>query len=83
MFRRLMQLYMNADLATPSGRAVIEERYWSLRRQVPIVYLLGFVNLAAMEVAATGSLSIGLNHGGIQVESRKPSSCHCAQLARG
>jgi diguanylate cyclase (GGDEF)-like protein len=61
MFRRLMQLYMNADLATASGRAVIEERYWSLRQQVPIVYLLGFVNLAAMELATTGSLSIGLN----------------------
>jgi diguanylate cyclase (GGDEF)-like protein len=49
------------DLATGGGRALVEERYWSLRRQVPIVYLLGLVNLSAMEIAATGKLAFGLN----------------------
>jgi diguanylate cyclase (GGDEF)-like protein len=55
------------DVCRPTGlgpgvdRALIEERYWSLRRQVPVVYLLGFVNLSAMEVAATGRLWPGLN----------------------
>ncbi len=53
--------YFGADLSTPSGRAVIEERYWSLRRQVPIVYLLGLVNLSAMEFATTGRLVPGPN----------------------
>lgn len=52
---------LGADLSSPSGRAIVEERYWSLRRQVPIVYLLGFVNLSAMELATTGVLRVGLN----------------------
>jgi diguanylate cyclase (GGDEF)-like protein len=52
---------VDADLSTPSARAVVEERYWSLRRQVPIVYLLGFVNLSAMELASNGALAPGFN----------------------
>jgi diguanylate cyclase (GGDEF)-like protein len=61
MPKRFIQHYLGVDLSTPSGRAIIEERYWSLRRQVPIVYLLGLVNLSAMEVAAGRSLTIGVN----------------------
>lgn len=61
MLRRLMQNYAAADISTPAGRAIVEERYWSLRRQVPIVYLLGLVNLSAMELATTGRLVLGLN----------------------
>jgi diguanylate cyclase (GGDEF)-like protein len=57
----LVQKYVSADLATASGRAIIEERYWSLRKQVPIVYLLGLINLSAMEIATTGRLSVGFN----------------------
>src|SRR4051812_38537069 len=52
---------LRADLSTRSGRAIIEEHYWSLRRQTPIVYLLGLVNLSAMELSATGRLTVGLN----------------------
>src|SRR3954464_5548986 len=58
---RLLNRYVGADVSTAAGRSIIEERYWSLRRQVPIVYLLGFVNLSAMELATTGRLSCGLN----------------------
>lgn len=61
MFRRLKGDLFGADIATRSGRALIEEQYWSLRRQTPVVYLLGLVNLSAMEIAATGSLRPGLN----------------------
>jgi diguanylate cyclase (GGDEF)-like protein len=61
MLRRLMNRYVEADLSSASGRAVVEERYWSLRKQVPIVYLLGLVNLSTMELATTGTVSIGLN----------------------
>jgi diguanylate cyclase (GGDEF)-like protein len=61
MIYRWTQKYMEADLSTPSGCAIIEERYWSLRRQVPIVYLLGLVNLSALELATTGRLSFGIN----------------------
>lgn len=58
---RFMQSYLGVDLTTSSGRALVEERYRSLRRQVPIIYLLGLVNLSAMEVAAGRPLTIGLN----------------------
>ena len=58
---QLMRKYFGADLSTRSGRAIVEEHYWSLRRQTPIVYLLALVNLSAMEIAAGGTLSAGLN----------------------
>jgi diguanylate cyclase (GGDEF)-like protein len=63
MLDRLMRRYgdVDVDLTTASGRALIKERYWSLRRQVPIVYLLGFVNLSGMELATTGRLYVGVN----------------------
>jgi diguanylate cyclase (GGDEF)-like protein len=61
MLARVMNRYMGVDLSTGAGRALVEERYWSLRRQVPIVFLLGFFNISAMELAATGRLSPGLN----------------------
>lgn len=57
----LMNRYVQADLLTASGRAVVEERYWSLRRQVPLVYLLGLINLSALEIATSGRLTPGLN----------------------
>ena len=53
--------FVDPDLASASGRAIVEERYASLRRQVPIVYLLGFVNLAGMEMATSGKLAPGAN----------------------
>jgi len=61
LLNRLMQRQFAADLSTRSRRALIEEHYWSLRRQTPIVYLLGVVNISAMEIAATGTLSVGIN----------------------
>src|SRR3954454_23502141 len=61
MPKRLLGKHFGTDLSTRTGRALIEEHYWSLRRQTPIVYLLGVVNLSAMEIAATGSLTVGLN----------------------
>jgi diguanylate cyclase (GGDEF)-like protein len=61
MLRRFRQKLAQADLTTSYGRALVEERYWSLRRQVPIVFLLGFVNVSAMELVATGRLSVGIN----------------------
>src|SRR3954452_8527007 len=61
MPKRLLGKHFGTDLSTRTGRALIEEHYWSLRRQTPIVYLLGVVNLSAMEIAATGTLSVGAN----------------------
>ncbi len=61
MLARAFQRYLGVDLSTVAGRALIEERYWSLRQQVPIIYVLGLVNLSAMELAADRSLSLGFN----------------------
>jgi diguanylate cyclase (GGDEF)-like protein len=61
MFRKLVSRLVGTAPATPFGKALIEERYWSLRKQVPVVYLLGFVNVSGLELSASGSLSIGLN----------------------
>ncbi len=61
MLSGLISRRFGTDLATRSGRALVEEHYWSLRRQTPVVYLLGLVNLSAMEIAATGTLRIGVN----------------------
>jgi diguanylate cyclase (GGDEF)-like protein len=61
MLKRELNRYFHADLGTAYGRALVEEQYWSLRRQTPIVYLLGLVNLSALEIAATGSLTAGVN----------------------
>lgn len=56
-----MQSPFEARERPVSSRALVEERYWSLRRQLPVIYLLGLVNLSAMELAATGHLTLGLN----------------------
>ena len=61
IFSRFMKACVGADLSTRSGGALVEERYWSLRQQVPIVYLLGLVNVAAMEIAVAGSVRLGAN----------------------
>jgi predicted signal transduction protein with EAL and GGDEF domain len=61
MLKPELSQYFHADLGTAYGRALVEEQYWSLRRQTPIVYLLGLVNVSALEIAATGTLTVGLN----------------------
>jgi diguanylate cyclase (GGDEF)-like protein len=58
---KMLDRYVGADLSSSSGQAIVEERYWSLRRQVPIVYLLGLVNLSAMELGSVGRITIGFN----------------------
>ena len=49
------------EIQTPIGRAIVEERYAALRRQVPVIYLLAVANLCGLELATTGSLRIGFN----------------------
>lgn len=61
MLRRISDRFTQAAFVRASDRAIVEERYWSVRRQVPIIYLLGLVNLSAMEIATSGRLSIGVN----------------------
>lgn len=62
MFRVSPGLLFGVDeIDTPTGRAIVEERYATLRRQIPVIYLLALVNLAGLEIASGESLSIGLN----------------------
>lgn len=49
------------EVRTPGGRALVEERYRSLRRQVPIIYLIAVVNLFGLHVATGGEFAIGIN----------------------
>ena len=59
MLHRLMLRLIGADLV--ASAAVVEERYSSLRKQVPIIYLLGFVNLSGLELATKGRITLGAN----------------------
>jgi len=61
MLSRLFDVCGPAEFGPGVDQALIEERYRSLRRQVPIIYLMGFVNLSAMELAVRHRLSPGLN----------------------
>lgn len=61
MLDRMMRMIVDADPASASDQAIIEERFSSLRSQVPIIYLLGFVNLSGLELATGGKLSVGFN----------------------
>ena len=59
--RPLCSAFDVGEIETPSGRAIVEERYSALRRQIPIIYLLAVVNLCGLELATAGKLSPGLN----------------------
>lgn len=50
-----------ADIDTPQGRALVEERYTAIRRQVPVIYLLAVANVCGLKLATTGKLLIGFN----------------------
>jgi diguanylate cyclase (GGDEF)-like protein len=44
------------EAETPAGRALLEERYAALRRQIPLLYLIGLANLAGLCFATGGTL---------------------------
>src|SRR5687767_743266 len=58
---RLVRAFPADEILTPGGRAIVEERYVTLRRQVPIIYLLAVVNFSGLELAISGRLTPGLN----------------------
>jgi diguanylate cyclase (GGDEF)-like protein len=49
------------EIETPVGRALVEERYLALRRQVPIIYVLATTNLLALQVTTQGRMALGPN----------------------
>lgn len=49
------------EIGTAAGRAIVEERYSALRRQVPVIYLLAVTNICGLELATGRPLQVGLN----------------------
>ncbi len=65
MKKKLAQLFPALGGVTHNNRAaedaVLEERYLSLKRQVPIIYAVAVANLCGLWLATEGDLDIGLN----------------------
>ena len=65
MNEKLAQLFPALGVLIHNNRAsedaVIEERYLSLKRQVPIIYAVAVANLCGLWLATEGDLDIGLN----------------------
>ena len=60
--KRLLRTLTSAgEIGTIQGRALVEERYSSLKRQIPIVYLLAAVNLFGLQLALRGQVTLGFN----------------------
>ncbi|HUG46751.1 MAG TPA: EAL domain-containing protein, partial [Sphingomicrobium sp.] len=58
----LVRRFLDAgEIETAAGRALVEERYTALRRQIPIIYVLIAVNLFGLQVASGGVLEFGVN----------------------
>ena len=49
------------EIESAHGRALVEERYMALRRQVPIIYLLATVNLCGLQLTTGEALNFGWN----------------------
>lgn len=55
------RLFTAGEVESRTGRALVEERYSTLRRQIPIIYMLAAVNLFGLQLASSGTVEIGLN----------------------
>jgi diguanylate cyclase (GGDEF)-like protein len=53
--RRLVDV---GEARTPAGRALIEERYNALLRQIPLLYIVALVNFLGLHVATGGELGL-------------------------
>lgn len=54
----LGKLLTVGDPGTPAGRALLDERYRALRRQMPLLYLVALVNLIGLHLATGGKSGI-------------------------
>ena len=55
------RLLEQGEVVSRMGRATIEERYSTLRKQIPIIYLLALVNVFGLQIQTTGGVEFGLN----------------------
>jgi diguanylate cyclase (GGDEF)-like protein len=51
----------HGEVVSRTGRATVEERYSTLRKQIPIIYLLALVNVLGLQIQTTGGVEFGLN----------------------
>lgn len=49
------------EVVSRIGRATVEERYSTLRKQIPIIYLLASVNVVGLQIQIKGEVEVGLN----------------------
>jgi diguanylate cyclase (GGDEF)-like protein len=62
MLGNFVRSYLDAgEIDTASGRAIVEERYFALRQQIPIIYVLAVVNLCGLQLATGNKLEFGVN----------------------
>lgn len=55
------KLSKQGEVVSRIGRATIEERYSTLRKQIPIIYLLALVNVFGLQIQTTGGVRFGAN----------------------
>ena len=58
---RGFKLSEQGEVVSRTGRAIVEERYSTLRKQIPIIYLLALVNVFGLQIQTTGGVEFGLN----------------------
>ncbi|WP_205481579.1 putative bifunctional diguanylate cyclase/phosphodiesterase [Sphingomonas arenae] len=59
---KFLRAFVQADeIQTAEGRALVEQRYAALRRQVPIIYLLAIVTSASLQVTTGHGWTAELN----------------------
>lgn len=54
-------LFGRDEVVSCIGRATVEERYATLRKQIPMIYLLAFINISGLEFGIFNKLSFGIN----------------------
>lgn len=57
----MIRLFDVGEVRSAVGRAIVEERYASLRRQIPVIYAMALVNLFGLQVATSGTFVLGFN----------------------
>ena len=55
------RLSEQGEVVSRTGRAAVEERYSTLRKQIPIIYVLALVNVFGLQIQTTGHVEFGLN----------------------
>lgn len=55
------ELLDGGEVHSHIGRAFVDERYSTMRKQIPIIYLLASINIFGLQLQTNGYIDIGLN----------------------